>query len=544
MEWSLTSLDDFVREVWDIRLLSWQREDLFKFVNGGLFSYSIPTDHGKSMLLEMAACCRLTADTNRRLIVVKINDSAAREVTSECARRMFRISKLQHHGGPMYPGTEPMLRWSRGREGVDPWGIGSGFDIEGRNFDERNVNSSFKGYALGSRDLQGRRGDTLVDDVERQEEADSEAYRRQLRVRIDAVLRTLESKIDGLWMVIGTPFHADSIYSYVTRALEGVNRPFEQIHRPYRNSDGTFLWPERSEKVEVHRKTMSKTAFAAAYELTPLRSRSMTSAEIEEKVRDPAMPYISNQRQLWDLLVERGRSHCPPWRSMADWHLEIEQRLTQGMMIYIGWDPATVGDWAIVVIACWGEETFLLRCTLGLGDTWEQIMVVRDYFTSFPTAQIMIESNGQQKAFKDLTQQDDVLRFANIVGLGTTGPRKNDEQVGLPAMVDRIQEGYLRTPWLDQDRAHREFKDFEDELAIYGPTSHPHILPAIWFGWRWHRLHVAMTGVKRKIAERELARKTAAVQINTPKLPTAGSIVTPQSAALRERTRQAWRRRA
>lgn len=498
-----------------------------------------------SMLLEMTAAARLVVNPNRRIIVVKINDSAAREVTAEVARRMHQVGQLKEHGAPMYPGTSPLLRWSKGREGIDPWGVGNGFDVEGRDYTERNVNMSFKGYALGSRDLQGKRGDTLIDDIERQEEADSLAYRRQLRVRVDAVLRTLESKLDSLWMIVGTPFHADSIYSYVTRSLEGVGRPFEHIHRPYRNPDGTYLWPERAEKAEIHRRTMSKTAFAAAYELIPLRSRSMTSAEIEEKIRDKNLPYISNQKQLWDLLIERGRSHCPPWRTMSEWQMEIEQRLADGLGLYVGWDPATTGDWAVVVIACWGEETFLLRCTLGLGDTWEQLMVVRDYFTSFPEAKVMVENNGQQKAFKDLMQQDDILRFAFVIDHGTTKSRKDDSQVGLPAMVDRIQEGYFQTSWLDEDRAYREFKDFEEELMIYGPTSHPHILPAIWFGWRWHRLHVRMTGVQRKVAERELIRKTAQVQINMSKMPAAGAtIAAPQSEFLRQKTREAWKRRA
>jgi len=543
VQWSLTELEAFVQEIWGIRLLPWQLDDLLKFVSGGLYSYSIPTDTGKSFLLEVTACARLVANPNRRIIMVKINDGAAREVTAELARRMFQISQLKLNGAPMYPGTEPMLRWSRGRTGIDPWGIGNGFSVEGRDYLDRNVNESVKSYALGSRDLQGKRGDTLVDDVERQEEADSDAYRRQLRVRIDAVLRTLEAKVDSLWMIVGTPFHADSIYSYVTRALEGVSRPFEQIHRPYKNPDGSYLWPERAEKAEIHRKTMSTTSLAAAYELTPLRSRSMTSAEIEEKVRDRALPYISNQKQFWQLLVERGRSHCPPWRDTASWQMEIEQRLADGLGFYVGWDPATTGDWAITTYACWGEDTYLLRCHLGLGDTWEQLMVVRDYFTSFPEARVVVENNGQQKAFRDLMQQDDVLQFAPTISHGTTQSRKDDSHVGLPAMVERIQEGYFWTPWMDEDRAYREFKDFEDELMVYGPTSHPHVLPAIWFGWRWHRLHVQMTGVQRKVAQRELIRKTGTVQISTPR-PAGAMIARPQSEALRSRTREAWKRRA
>lgn len=542
MQWTLTELQGFVEEIWQIRLQHWQLQDLLKFVQGGIYAYSIPTDMGKSMLLEMAACARLVADPNRRILVVKINDNAAREVTAEVGRRMFQISKLRLNGGPMYPGTAPLLRWSKGREGIDAWGIGDGFDLEGRNYAERNINNSFRGYSLGSRDLQGKRGDTFIDDVERQEEADSEAYRKQLKVRIEAIFRTLEDRIDATWVIVGTAFHADSIYDYVCRQLEGIDRPFERIVRPYRNQDGSLLWPERAAKIETHRRLMSKTAWNAAYELTPVRGRSLTSAEVEEKVRDYTLPFMRSQRQFYDYLVERGRSHCPPWRDMPSWQLEIEKRLADGLMFYVCWDPATVGDWAVVTIACWGEDVYLLRCRLDVGDTWEQILAVRDQFLAFPEAVLMLETNGQQKAFRDLVQQDDTLRLARLVDHGTTKSRKDDDQVGLPAMLDKLQEGYFHTPWLDKERAQSEFGDFEEELLHYGPTAHPHILPAIWFGWRWHRLHVQMTGVRRKVAERELERKTAAVKIHTG-IP-QGQIVSPRSGWLRERTREAWKRRA
>lgn len=544
MQWTQTDLARFVREIWNIDLLPWQMQDLMKFLQGGIYSYAIPTDHGKSMLLEIAAACRLVADPNRRVIIVKINDAAAREVTAELARRLYQISQLRSHGAPAYPGTKPMLRWTKDREGIDPWGIGLGFDIEGRHFEERNINHSVKGYALGSRDLQGKRGDTFIDDVERQEEANSEAYRNQLKVRVNAVLRTIESRLDSIWMLIGTPFHADSVYSYVTRTLSGItDRPFEQIHRPFKNPDGTYLWPERAEKVELHRRTMTKSAFAAAYELTPIKTRRMTEAEIEEKVRDYRMPFFNNEREVWDWLLERARSHCPPWRTMADWTFEMEQRMTQGLMFYVSWDPAAVGDWAIVTIACYGDDTILLRSKIAIGDTWEQILTVREQFLAFPSAQIMWESNAQQKAFADLVRSDEILSQATIVGVGTTGPRKNDDQVGLPAMVDAIHQGYFQEPWLDQERAMREFTDLEEELSNYSDTSHPHGLPAIWFAWRWHRLHVQNTSVRRKIAQKEVERRTETVKIMTPKLPTT-QLAQPHSAELRQRTREAWRRRA
>lgn len=542
MQWTQTSLDQFVSEVWGISLLPWQLQDLLKFVQGGVYSYSIPTDHGKSMLLEMAACARLVADPNRRVLIVKINDDAAREVVAELARRLYQVANLREHGGPRYPGVQPMLRWGRGREGIDPWGIGLGFDLEGRDYAERNVNRSVKGYALGSRDIQGKRGDTFIDDVERQEEADSEAYRKQLRTRMNAVLRTLESRLDTTWMIVGTPFHADSVYSYITRALSGINRPYEHIHRPFKNPDGSYLWPARAEKVEVHRKTMSKSAFAAAYELTPIKTRALGELEIEDKVRDRKMPWFRNEREVWDWFMDRHRAHCPPWKTMSEWTFEGEQRLHQGLMFYVSWDPAAVGDWAIVSLACWGDEVIILRCKVAVGDTWEQILTVRDQFLCFPSAQIMWESNGQQKAFADLVQQDDILSQASIVAHGTTGPRKDDDKVGLPAMIDKVHEGWFKEPYLDEGQAEREFVDLEAEMEHYSETSHPHALPAIWFAWRWHRLHVQNTSVRRKIAQKQLERATETVKILTPKLP--ATQIAPYSQQLRKHTREAWHRRA
>jgi hypothetical protein len=543
VQWTQTDLDSFIREVWGIDLQSWQLQDLFKFVCGGIFSYSIPTDHGKSMLIEMAAVARLTADPDRRVLFVKINDTAARECVNELARRMYQVSQIREHGGEKYPGTKPMLRWGRDREGIDPWGIGLGFDLEGRDFAQRNINRSVKGYALGSRDLQGKRGDTFIDDVERQEEARSEAYRSQLQVRMDAVLRTIESRLDTVWMIVGTPFHADSVYSYVTRRLQGINRPYEHIHRPFKNPDGTYLWAERAEKVELHRRTMSKSAFAAAYELSPIKTRSMSAEEIERQLRDPHMPFFNNEREVWDWLIDRHRSHCPPWKTMAEWEFEGEQRLQKGLMFYVSWDPATVGDWAIVALAAWGDETIILRCKVATGDTWEQILTVRDYFLAFPSAHIVWESNGQQKAFADLMRQDEVLSQASIIGHGTTGQRKDHDHVGLPAMVNAIHQGYFKTSWLDPERAQAEFTDFEEELSHYSETSHPHALPAVWFAWRWHKLHALNTSIRRTIARKEVERKTAMVKILTPKMP-APNLGQQHSNQLRARTREAWRRRA
>lgn len=190
-------ISDMVEAIWQIRLEPFQLDDLEKLVGGGIYTLMYPTDHGKSMLLEMAAVLRLAVNPNRRILVVKINDGAAKETVREICRRLLIASWLVDdegflvvagvfdggvfrptagaHKRRLYPGLEPLgVRWL---SGGDPYGIADGFDVAGIERTYRNSNRSVRCYGLGARDLQGKRGDTLIDDIEREEEARSDAYR-------------------------------------------------------------------------------------------------------------------------------------------------------------------------------------------------------------------------------------------------------------------------------------------------------------------------------------------------------------------------------
>lgn len=526
---------DFVKEVWGIVLLDWQAEDLWKFFCGGIYSYSLPTDHGKSMLLELACVLRYVVNPDRRFILVKINDDAAKEVCVEICRRLLFVStELRHNGAPLYPMVEPQVVW----RGNMPWGISKGFDIAGRDFRDRNINPSFRSASVGSRDLQGKRGDTAVDDVERMEEAESEAYRKQLKMHMEGIFRTLEDKPDALWMIVGTAFHGDSIYDYVTRKLDGLDVRHERIVRPLRNEDGSFLWPERARKSEIHKRLMSKTAYAAAYELTPVTGRPMTKGEVEHAVRDYSLPRVDHERQLVQVLrnwAMQVRIHEDPFA----WQQGINLSLERELALYVGWDPATTGDWAVVTLAMWGEDIFLLRAHVGVGDTWEQLLAVRDAWLPFPSAVVVVETNGQQKAFKELAQQDVALSQTQVHVHGT-GSNKHDHRVGIPGLMATIRQGYLHETWGDADWAESEYVDIEEELASYGATSHPHALLAVWFAWRRHRRLFAQESVRRKLEERSVVRETGRIKIEVPRpkvsLPGPG-------AALRRSTREAWHRR-
>src|SRR5207302_330233 len=58
-----------VQRIWGFRLYPFQLDILCKLLNGGIYSIQMSTDHGKSMLIEMAVVVGLIIDPNRRMIV-------------------------------------------------------------------------------------------------------------------------------------------------------------------------------------------------------------------------------------------------------------------------------------------------------------------------------------------------------------------------------------------------------------------------------------------------------------------------------------------
>lgn len=547
-----SELDSFVHEVWDIRLEPWQLDDYLRFILGGVFAYSIPTGFGKSMGLEIVHCCRLVDDPNRRQIAIKSNDTTANEMTVEVCRRLQDISvRCIQRGGPMFDWVTPNVRWTgrqRGEE-IDPWrhtpfAVKDGFTVAGIDLRHRHRSiQSFRGYGIGDQDLQGKGGDTSIDDVERLEHADSEAERRRLATRMDGVVRTLdENPHDTLWIMVGTAMHEESVYDKVCEQLGGLTIPWARVERPLYNADGSLLSSRLAEKIMVHKALMSKRAWNVGYELKRDRRRAMSTVEIEQTLRDAAMPWITNEREFAAYFLDWALRNAPPYTSPQTWRLRVEESIQRELKFYICWDPATENDWAVVVVAMWGDHMWLLRCVVDDLDTWEQLQQVKDCYLHFPSAMLVLETNGQQKVFLDVAREDDVL--SQIKYHRHTSQGRKHPQAGVPAMMEFIREGFLRCPWGDPARAGLEFERFEHEVTHFGPTAHPHALMAIWFAWRLHRRSRIGNSMRARIARQAAKAETTqnVIQIPRPAPNLLGS--TPrQGTWLRDRSRSAWSRR-
>jgi hypothetical protein len=504
-------------------LQPFQVEDTYKLLTGGIYSVMYPTDYGKSTIIEIVVVLGTILDANRRSIVVKINESAAMECADEICRKLELAAAVMK-----MPEIRPVVSW---RNGI-PFGVGRGFWVSGADHSGRNSNKSVHVYALGSRDLQGKRGPTLVDDVETQEEANSLAMRLQLEKRLSAVMRTLEDSPNALWAILGTPYHETSIHFDFVTKLRGIGVRYEEIRREPRQPDGSPLWAQRAQKMEIHRRTMSKTEFAAAYELRPVSSRRLSEQEVQDlKRKDWLIPRDEASFRNW--LLDYLLRQIPPHRDPELWSREVLQRLTM-LEFYIGWDPATTGDWANSAIAILGRENYLLRSQLSVGDVWEQAIRIKNLYETFPSATVVIEKNAQQKAFKDVFEK--ACPQAPVFGHDTNS-NKDSESIGIPALMAEIREGHFHIPWANGEASEYEFGDFVTELQQYGPTAHPHIIPSIWFCWYWAHKHevekpakkIAAGGVPEQITRHQILRPT----------PNSLTLRPPQLIA---KSHEAWRR--
>lgn len=512
-------VQEHVEWLWGFRLTSWQLEDVLKALNGGVYAFMYATDHGKSMEIEIIAVLALILDADLRIIIIKINDAAAQETAQAIAIKLEKASDR-------YPAVKPRVAW----RSELPHGISKGFWIAGADFIEgRNINRSVRCYGLGSKDLQGKRGLTMIDDIETDLEAQSAALRTRLEARLDSVLRTLTADID-LWAMYGTPQHEGSVYHQVPAKLAATGIAHEIIRRPAILPDGTYLMPSRKTKIEVHRATMSKQAFAASYELKPLAAKRPTPEQIETLIKHRGMHIPANETEFKDWLsYELQRMGVEP---------RFQAQLLADCEFYIGWDPATTGEWAAGVIARVQRHTWGLRSYKSAGaDVYDQALHIHAYALQFPSAEIVLEKNSVQKAFKDVYEQVYPDEFVTMHG---TFSNKEHGLISIPAMVAEMREGYFHLPWQNEEDSEEEFGDLIAEINAWSMTAHPHIIPAYWFGW--HRSN--MGEVETHVAELPAhGGEDVRVIVQKPQMPIMLQALAQKEDTLRQRSRDAWSRR-
>jgi hypothetical protein len=267
---------------------------------------------------------------------------------------------------------------------------------------------------------------------------------------------------------------------------ESIFRPEEIQSGPH---TGKLLWPKRRVKRDIQKMLMDPTAYKIAYQLKPPGADRYDGEVASEraKAEDFAYPADENhfRQLLWQRLYERYSPRIgfsPEFRHDADLRRFVDQRAAKSR-VYIGWDPATTGTFALHVVVINPDERYVLRSVIDSGTPDEQALIIRRWRGDWPSATVILEKDAQQLAFAHvLMHVDPQCPWAPHQ---TTGYNKDSKFVGIPTMMQELQDGKWVIPWQDDDFSTMSFGDLMNEIRRWGPISHPHGLPSIWFVWHF-----------------------------------------------------------
>lgn len=279
------------KKYFDWELENYQIEVLEAMFEGGYLVVNLPTDHGKSSLgcflfplLSLMEnpnethiiCCANIADARRRVQALQL----------EIETNKALIKDFPHLAKPT---SRANRVWSS-----------TAFSIVGRTINKPNPSVVASTYE--SRDIKGRRGKLIMDDLEGEDARWSPVKREQLYgwLKFEA-WRCYEDKRESsrpLLCLLGTPFDVDSIYFRVE------HQGWKVIRYPVYTFEGfayrgkadllanephfvkEYLWPAKAEKVERARRALRKLEFSVAYRMDPTGGdpTRVSSQQIQERM--------------------------------------------------------------------------------------------------------------------------------------------------------------------------------------------------------------------------------------------------------------------
>lgn len=231
----------------------------------------------------------------------------------------------------------------------------------------------------------------------------------------------------GQILVIGTPFHAEDLYS--TFRKKNVRKKWTYAEYPSIFPDGRILWPERYsfEQLMALKEEAGNVRFSREYLCRPIASASSI------------FPYE---------ILRKSITGTSKYKLINN----IEASPMQFSKIVMGCDfarSANVGaDYTVFTV--WGVDEmgtmWLLNCWRKLGASFnEQIGKIRELNSNFHPHMVVMENNNFQDLYSQYLQDTGIP-----VKPHTTGGSKNDLQHGLPSLAVLFERGKIKLPYGDE----------------------------------------------------------------------------------------------
>jgi hypothetical protein len=459
-------------------------DDAYLLLQGGVFSVAYPTDYGKSTLVDLDTVASLLFWPEDTLnLVVKRSREAACKAAQGIAFKLLRAS--EH-----FPYARPLCRWDS--RTTMPM-VNDGYFIAGcrlRELGERN--RSVYPAGIGQRANQGMRGRTKLDDLEDENTLKSDAATDTLHKQVNNAVRGLEGDVDNaLWAIFGTPQGANSVMHVVDRDLARMGSKFRIIRRPRIIQDGPnkgkLLFPKREIKYEMQRGIMDPGALQIAYGLVEPGAGTYDPLIALKTIPDERFSLPANENQFREYLYQRLVQSAQGGQYDQNRAVsEASRMVTEELVIYGGWDPATVGTYAISLMAMLPKSRWVLRFEMNSTTSDEQAERLLEWQAFFPSVYFVVERDGTQDAFIDIMRLKDPN--AMVLPHTTHGYNKHTRHSGIPAMMREMsQPGVWHLPWVPEDHCVTYFELLLNEIRRWSPTAHPHGIPSLWFSWYYDK---------------------------------------------------------
>lgn len=424
---------------------------------GGKYVLNVPTDHGKSVVTTFLfpilslienpneshiICGASLADSKSRLQAIQFELETNRGLILECPR----LARPPEREGRIWAATQ--------------------FNIAGRTINKRDP-SVYAG-SIGGKDIKGRRGKLIMDDIEGLEAQTSPAERAKLLnwVRLEA-WRCYEDRSETerpLLIAVGTPFDPDSIYfsledqgwevrRYSAYTFEGT---VTYDNPPAKQRQAHYLWPRKAEKIAEARASMTKEQFSIQYRMDPTGGDHSRLSSKEIKA------------------------------ALAESTFEGEEPRT-----FVSLDPASGSanrraDYAGISVTriYWeaGEQlpkVEILEAHKFTQGAKEQIDFCADR-AAFYECPILVETNAMQAIYKEFFTlfHPEVL----VIKQHTTRRHKESQRYGLHILKTLLQQ---RRMSVAQSQLESEgVKALVSEIKDLGaPGMHDHIACSVWFAF-------------------------------------------------------------